>query len=587
MTSDKYSLSSTIKLFFPFFRPYLRKYVVAIVLLVLTIGLSLVSPLLFKIIIDNGIKLRNIHSLNMLAVALAVVLLLSAGVRGLMDYIHEWVSAWMIYDMRANLFSRIQNQSLEFFLNHKVGDMLTRLRSDIASVYSILVNTFLAGLGEVIQIIGIVICMFWLNYKLAIIALLFTPGLYVTLKVTGKKIRQLSLDLRDKDATLLEFFHEILSNMAIVKLYSREEFTSAAHSHISNQVIRSSLHRLRYKFLSIFLIAVLTGLAPIIFIWYGGRQVINGYLSFGGFIAFYLYAVRFYAPIQSLANRGVEIYNGLASAQRIGEYFELQSSIAEPQAPIFLQDISGGISFEGVSFRYPGATQNALTDVSFRIKPCEKIAVVGPSGAGKSTMINLLCRLYDASSGQIEVDGYDVKTVALRSLRNEIGVISQELFLFNDSILNNIKFARPDATDQEVVAAAKAAHLDSLIGSLPDGYKTIIGSRGLKLSGGQRQRIALARVVLKNPKIWFLDEFTSSLDSQTEALIYESIAPLLQNKTAITITHRLSTAMLADRIIVMHDGRSLETGTHASLCALNGLYRKLFDAQMCFAADAI
>lgn len=558
----------------------MKKYSVAVSLLLLGIVLSLLPPFLLKVLIDDGIKLGNTRSLNLIAVYLIGALLVMGLLRGVMDYIHEWVSAWLIYDVRSAVFTKIQDQSLDFFATRKTGDILTRLRSDVTAVYSVLVNTFLAGLSEVVQIVGTLVFMFYLNYKLAILALLFVPVLYLILTLTGKRIRQLSLVLRDKDALLLEFFHEIISNISIVKLYAREEYTKKAHTRASEDLIDAGLRRLRYKFLSIFLIGTLTGLAPILFIWYGGYQVIRGVFSFGSFIAFYLYAARFYSPIQSLANRGVEIYNGLASAQRIGEYLDLRSSVAEPPNPIHLDKVEGEIEFEQVSFRYPGARTDALSDFNLRILPREKIAVVGPSGAGKTTIINLLCRLYDLDSGRILVDGHDLKALSLKSLREAIGVVSQEALLFHDSILENIRFGRPDSTDSDIVSAAKAAHLHEFIESLPHGYNTIIGTKGMKLSGGQRQRLALARVILKNARIWVLDEFTSSLDSGTEAVIYENIAPLLHDKTAITIAHRLSTVVSADRIIVVEHGHLLESGTHQSLFTSSGLYTTLFEAQM-------
>lgn len=580
MTNNSPSLLSIARIFFPFFRPFLRKYVAAIILLSITIGLSLLPPFLFKLVIDQGIKSKDFHSLNLFVLYLAAALVVMGLVRGVMDYIHEWVSAWVIYSIRAHLFAKIQEQSLEFFFSHKLGDMLARLRTDVTAVYGVMLNTFLGGMGETIQVIGIAGFMFYLNYKLAFIALLFIPLLLWILNMTGRKIRQLSLDLRDKDTLLLEFFHETLSNIHLVKLFSREEYMQKSHTQTSQVVIDASLHRLRYKFLSIFLIGTVTGLAPIVFIWYGGRQVIGGTLSFGAFIAIYLYATRLYAPIQSLANRGVEIYNGLASAQRIAEYLRLPRTVMEPEFPVHIERVAGAIDFKNVMFRYPGTTDEIITDLSLSIAPGEKVAVVGLSGAGKTTLINLLCRLYDVNSGDILVDGQSIRTLSLKSLRNAIGVVSQELFLFNDSILENIRFARPEATDAEVIEAAKAAHLHELIQTLPQGYRTVVGSRGLKLSGGQRQRLSLARVVLKGSPIWILDEFTSALDSQTEALVYQNIAPLLIGRTAITIAHRLSTVLLADRIVLLERGKPPVTGTHQTLFASDVLYRELFQAQL-------
>lgn len=580
MRSKPQSLFSIAKVFYPFFQPYFRKYLAATILLVASVGLSLLPPLLFKVIIDDGIKAANLHSLNLVAIYLIAALLLMGLMRGIMDYIHEWVSAWLIYSIRAHVFAKIQEQSLEFFFSHKVGDMLARLRTDVAAVYSVMVNTFLGAISEIIQIVGIAGFMFYLNYKLATLALLFIPLLWLILKITGGKMRQLSLELRDKDSMLLDFFHEVLSNIHIIKLYSREEYTQNSHRQSSKVVIDASLRRLRYKFLSIFLIGTLTGLAPIIFVWHGGHQIIQGTLSFGAFIAFYLYATRFYAPIQSLANRSVDISSGLASAQRIAEYLRLPRTIMDPEHPVHLEKVTGAITFDAVSFRYPGSVQDTINSLTLHILPGEKIAVVGPSGVGKTTLISLLCRLYDVNHGSIQVDGHDIRSVSLKSLRNSIGVVSQELFLFNDSIIENIRFARPEATDAEILSAAKAAQLHDFIESLPSGYHTLVGSRGLKLSGGQRQRIALARAIVKDAPIWILDEFTSSLDSQTESLIFQNLAPLLCGRTTITVAHRLSTVMLADRIVVLQSGQPLVTGTHRKLFANHELYRDLFEAQV-------
>lgn len=580
METKEYTLYATAKKFLPFIRPYVVRFAVAVSLLVVITCLSLLPPFLLGILIDRGIKVGNSHFLNLIAIYLIAALIVMGALRGTMDYIHEWVSAWLIYDIRSQVFEKIQEQSLDFFSTHKTGDILSRLRTDVTAVYGVMVNTFLSGFAEAIQVVGVLAFMFYLSRVLTLLALVFVPCLYAVLALTGKRIRKLSLEFRDKDASLLQFFHEVISNIHIVKLYAREDYMMKAHAVSSQRVISVGLRRSRAKFVSMFLIGTVTGLAPVLFLWYGGNHVIGGTLSFGSFIAFYLYASRLYAPIQSLANRGVEIYNGLASAQRIAEYFDLRSSIVDPPRPVCLSPIEGEVSFDHVVFHYPGTSRNVLSEVSLRVMPREKIAVVGPSGAGKTTLISLLCRLYDPDVGSILLDGNDVRTLSLRFLRESVGVVSQEIFLFHDTILENIRFGRTEATDADVMAAAKAAHLHGFIQTLADKYDTVVGTRGMKLSGGQRQRMALARVILKNSSIWVLDEFTSALDSETEAVIYENIAPLLKDKTAITIAHRLSTVMSADRVIVLQDGRVVETGTHQSLYRLEGLYRKLFEAQM-------
>jgi ABC-type multidrug transport system fused ATPase/permease subunit len=443
----------------------------------------------------------------------------------------------------------------------------------------VLVNTLLGAVSEAVQIIGIALVLFYLDAKLALIAVVFIPPLYFVLTYSGKRLRLLSRVTRDKDVALLEFFQERLSNINVIKIFHRERDEDRTHTHLSEDFIHATLKRMRYKFSSMFLIGTVTSLASVVVIWYGGHQVINGALSFGSLVAFYLYTVRLYGPIQSLANRGIEVYNGMASADRLIEYMDLQPTVREHEQAVRPQSIRGDIRFDHVSFTYPNSTEPVVNDLTLAIPAGQKVALVGSSGAGKTTLVNLLCRLYEVDSGSIHIDGHDIRELALDSLYDSLGVVSQDTFLFNATIEENIRFGRVDATHEDVIEAAKKAHLHDFILSLPAGYSTIVGSRGMKLSGGQRQRLAIARMLLKDAKIWILDEFTSSLDSSSENVVYQNLEPLLQNKTTLIIAHRFSTILSADRVVVIHNGSIVETGTHADLYRLDGIYRKLFDTQ--------
>ena len=585
MSERRYTIAELIKKLGPFLRPYLKNYLAAVFLLVITSLLSLLPPYLLKVMIDNGIQEGNVSILNIMAISLIGVTTLSGITRWLMEYLHEWVSNWFIADLRGHLFAHVLRQPMSFFSSAKIGDILSRLRTDITAVYGVLVNTFLGSLSEVVQIVGTSIFLLYLNPTLALIALSFIPPLYLILVRFGRQMRELSMTVRRKDANILEFFHERMGNIQLVKLYNRGEYEDQNHVKLSEDVISSSLKSVRYKFVSTFFISLLTTAASILIVWYGGYRVINGSLSFGSLFAFYLYTSRLYGPLQSLANRGVEIYNGLASAERVVEYMDLKSEIVEATDPKRPAKMRGEIFFDNVSFQYPRNDSPVIQNLTLSIQAGWKVALVGPSGAGKTTIINLLGRLYDVDSGSISIDGNDVRELAFDSLYKAIGVIPQDSYLFNATVEENIRYGRVDASQEDVIEAAKKAHLHDFIQGLPNGYQTVIGPRGAKLSGGQRQRLAIARLVLKDPPIWILDEFTSSLDSRSEAVVYENIIPLLREKTALIIAHRLSTILSADVVAVVQNGGIMEIGTHAELYHQNGHYKRLFDNQFGFNGD--
>jgi ABC-type multidrug transport system fused ATPase/permease subunit len=585
MVNRQYTIRQIARKFIPFCRPYIGKYLLAIVLLVITSLLSLLPPLIFKLIIDDGIKPHNFLMVNLLAAALLVIAVLSSTARWCMEYVHEWVSARFIAGLREHLFSHILSQAMHFFGSEKIGDILGRLRTDITAVYGVLVNTFLGSLSEVVQIAGITGFLFYLNRPLAWIAVSFVPPLAIGFSYSGKVLRRLTRNVRDKDVNLLEFFQERISNIQLIKFYNRREHEEQNHRTYTEALIQAILKSVRFRFVSVSLVNVFIALAGILVVWFGAVKVIHGELSLGAFVAFYLYTVRLYAPIQSLTSRGVDIYSGLASAERIIDYLDLKPEITELRTPASPPFVRGEVAFNRVSFQYPKGDRPAVRDVTLTIRPRKKVAFVGESGAGKTTLINLLARLYDVDSGMITIDGYDVRDLSFAALYDSLAIMPQDVFLYNTTIEENIRYGKLDATREEIVEAAKRAHLHEFIQRLPNQYQTVIGPRGGHLSGGQRQRLGLSRLVLKNAPIWVLDEFTSSLDSRSEAIVYENLLPLLPEKTALIIAHRLSTVLTADQIVVMHDGKIAEIGTHEELYRKRGMYKRLFDRQFLSQAE--
>lgn len=586
MSANTYSTLELGRKIWPFFRKFAVKYSAAMLLLVFTGLLSLLPPYLVKILIDNGVKTGKVGVVNTVAILLFIFTIVSGLTRGLMDFIHEWVSARFIMVLRAELFSRVLKQPLRFFSDVKTGDILSRLRSDTTAVYGVLVNTFIGSLGELVQIVGIAGFLFYLNWKMALLALSFAPLLHLLFRYFSKPLRRMALEVRDKDVSLLDFLQERIANIQLIKLYRREATEEENHARLSLGFVDSILASVRMRFLSIFLIGLLTSAASIVVLWYGGYAALKGTLSVGSLFAFYLYTVRLYSPIQSLTNRLVEIYSSLASVQRIAEFLDLMPSITELGNPrLFQGPVIGDIKFRNITFRYPTADKAALRNFNLSIYPGQKVALVGASGAGKTTLVNLIGRLYDVNEGSIELDGIDIRKLRFQDLYDSIGFVPQETFLFDATIEENIRYGREDATSNEIVEASKIAYLHDFVETLPQGYQTIIGPRGTSLSGGQRQRLALARLVLKNAPIWVLDEFTSALDSRSESIVHANLLPLLQQKTAIIIAHRHSTIRIADLVVVVDEGEIKQIGKHEDLYEREGLYRKLFDTQL--AADDI
>jgi ABC-type bacteriocin/lantibiotic exporter with double-glycine peptidase domain len=543
--------------FWPLMRPYVPRYALAIVLQASVTLLTLAPPFIVKIAIDKAIGSSNTRQLGLLSLLAVGVVVLGAALNSLLEYTHEWVSAWFTSDLRRSIFAKVQRQSLNFFSSSRVGEILGRLHDDVVGVYAVVVNICLDALNEVIQIVGILAILCYLNIWLAMVDIIFIPLVVLVLLVSSQKLQPLSHAVREKDVSLLEFLEERITNIQAVKIFGREAREDQHHADVSRALISATLRRVKLKFLAMCLISSFSGSAAILVVWLGGYDAIRGALTIGSLFAFYLYTVRLYTPVETLAKRIVDISASFASAQRTLEYMDLPVQV-QAGTGVKLKEAQGRISCQKVYFAYQQKGAAVLQDVNLTIHCGEIVAIMGPSGSGKTTLVNLLCRLLSPGSGSVLLDDVNLEDLSNASLRQHIGMVPQDAYILNASIRENISLGRSDASDAEILAAAQVASLDAFIQDLPEGYRTVVGSRGMNLSGGQRQRIALARVILLNPSVLILDEATAALDADTEKEVLNSLTKFGRSKTVIFVTHRPSVAAIADRVYSIERGRLTE-----------------------------
>lgn len=564
---------------FSYLRPYSRQVAVTYVAMLGATLLNLFVPQVIKEAIDQGLAQQNGWVLFGAAALILGIAVVRGGAGFLQRYWGEWLTHRVAYDLRNDYYIALQRLPFSFFDRSHTGDLMSRATGDISETERFAGIGLLELSSVIILIVGVVASMFWLNWQMALLA--FGPVLaLVGLGLRfGVVVRPMFQRIQEQLGLLSTVMQESMTGIGVVKAFAREPYEFEKFDNISDEWFRRRMGVIRtwgnYWPLFTFVLAV----GVFFLLWFGGPWVIDGVISVGTLFAMISYLLMLNGPAQQLGNLVNLAATAGASAQRVFEIIDTPVEIEDAPDAVELNEIEGRVTFEHISFAYEGVSR-VLHDIHFEATPGKTIALVGPTGSGKTTLVSLLPRFYDPSSGRVLIDGVDVRTIKLHSLRSHIGMVLQEPFLFSTTIRENIAYGVEKATEEEIVAAAKAANAHDFIVHFPDGYDTFVGERGVTLSGGQRQRVAIARALLYNPKILILDDSTSSVDTQTEHLIQEALATLMRNRTTFIIAQRLVTLKNADCIYVLDGGRIVQHGTHTELLHQEGLYRTIYDLQL-------
>ena len=547
--------------------------------------INLLPPIMFTLAIDNYITTSNTSGLFLISVGFLVVYGLTFVTDRTQRFLIDWLGSRLEYDLRMDIFRHLQVLGLDFYATHEVGSVVSRGTNDVEKITE-LVSSGLANIAaDLLTLVGIMGIMLYMSWWLSLITFTVIPLMVLFLFLWGQRVRKVYRETRKTIASVSAKMEESVSGMKEIQSYSREDATRNEFQQVNRNNMEANVQA--GQIMSAFwpAVNVFTALGNFLVLWFGGGAVMRGTLSVGILFGFMSYLSRFFWPIQDISQFWNSGQSALAAAERVFGIMDTDVEITDSSEAVKLPKLEGRISYENLTFGYvPG--QHVLRDINLEIAPNTTVALVGPTGVGKTTMINLLYRFYDPVEGSVKVDGYDLRDIKLESLRSQLAVVLQDNFLFSDSIMENIRYGRLDATDEEIIEVSKAVGAHEFIMKLPEGYMTDVRERGGRLSVGQRQLISLARALLANPRILIMDEATSSIDAYTELIIQKALDRVLKNRTSIIIAHRLSTVRNADKIVVLHEGEIAETGTHEELIERGGVYKGLYEMQFKYDLEA-
>lgn len=577
---------ATLSRILKYFRPYRRQVALVMGSIALSALAGGLPPLFIKRIVDHAIPKGNSSELALLCAGMVAGPLFA----GLLGVGHKYLAAWIgervMYDLRLQLFSHVQRQSLAFFANAKPGEVISRVLTDVQGIGQALQDNLVKLVQNVLVLAVSVVLIIVLDWRLALVALSALPLFVLPAKKVGRQRKQLKKETQARMAELTGILMETLSvsGVLLIKVFGTRKRETQRLREKALEVQAASLRQNLVGRWFQMLMKLFEDLGPALVYGVGGYLVIRNHIGLGTVLAFVALLKKLYSPASDLAGVHVDIVTSYGYFERVLAVLDLEPAIKNVENPIVLEEVRGSLKFENVSFSY-GSESPTLSDIDLDIVPGESVAVVGPSGAGKSTLAALTLRLYDPTSGRILLDGHDYREIKLKTLRQHIAVVSQETYLFHASIAENLRYAKLEATAEQLEQAARAAQIHDFISALPQGYDTVVGERGYRLSGGERQRLAIARAILADPRILILDEATSALDSTNERLIQAALEPLLKGRTSLIIAHRLSTIQKADRIVSIAQGRIVEVGNHRTLLEKQGLYARLYEQQMTTGSD--